>query len=398
MTETLRLTEALIRRPSVTPDDAGCQALLAERLTALGFACETIVSGPGDFRVTNLWALRPGASPDAPVLVFAGHTDVVPTGPLERWHSDPFDPTLRDDKLYGRGASDMKASLAAMVVACEAFLRAHPRPALSIGFLLTSDEEGPARDGTVVVCEALRQRGQRLDWCIVGEPTSVQRTGDMIKNGRRGTMSGRLTVKGIQGHIAYPHLARNPIHLLAPALAELVATRWDEGNAHFPPTSWQVSNIHGGTGASNIIPGTVVVDFNFRFSTESTPQSLQARVQEILARHGLAPGTDYELHWTIGGLPFLTPRGPLVDAVSAAIRDVTGLDTELSTTGGTSDGRFIAQICPQVVELGPPNASIHKVDEHIALDDLNTLTLVYQRVLEFLARKAETISSTPASE
>lgn len=385
MTETLRLTEALIRRPSVTPDDAGCQALLAERLTALGFACETIVSGPDDFRVTNLWALRPGASPDAPVLVFAGHTDVVPTGPLERWQGDPFAPTIRDGKLYGRGASDMKASLAAMVVACEAFLRAHPAPALSIGFLLTSDEEGPARDGTVVVCEALRQRGQRLDWCIVGEPTSVKRTGDMIKNGRRGTMSGRLTVKGIQGHIAYPHLARNPIHLLAPALAELVATHWDEGNAHFPPTSWQVSNIHGGTGASNVIPGTVVVDFNFRFSTESTPQGLQARVHEILARHGLHPGTDYELSWTVGGLPFLTPRGPLVDAVSAAIRDVTGLDTELSTTGGTSDGRFIAQICPQVVELGPPNATIHQIDECIELADLEPLTDIYRRTLERLA-------------
>ncbi|MFN3610441.1 succinyl-diaminopimelate desuccinylase [Tepidimonas sp.] len=385
MTETLRLTEALIRRPSVTPDDAGCQALLAERLTALGFACETIASGPDDFRVTNLWALRPAASPDAPVLVFAGHTDVVPTGPLERWHSDPFAPTIRDGKLYGRGASDMKASLAAMVVACEAFLHAHPTPALSIGFLLTSDEEGPARDGTVVVCEALRQRGQRLDWCIVGEPTSVQRTGDMIKNGRRGTMSGRLTVKGIQGHIAYPHLARNPIHLLAPALAELVATRWDEGNAHFPPTSWQVSNIHGGTGASNVIPGTVVVDFNFRFSTESTPQGLQTRVHEILERHGLQPGTDYELSWTVGGLPFLTPRGPLVDAVSAAIRDVTGLDTELSTTGGTSDGRFIAQICPQVVELGPPNATIHQIDECIALADLEPLTEIYRRTLERLA-------------
>lgn len=385
MTETLLLTEALIRRPSVTPEDASCQALLTERLTALGFACETIASGPDDFRVTNLWALRPGATPDAPVLVFAGHTDVVPTGPLERWSSDPFTPTVRDGKLYGRGASDMKTSLAAMVVACEEFLAAHPTPALSIGFLLTSDEEGPARDGTVVVCEALRQRGQRLDCCIVGEPTSVQRTGDMIKNGRRGTMSGRLTVKGIQGHIAYPHLARNPIHLLAPALAELVATRWDEGNAHFPPTSWQVSNIHGGTGASNVIPGTVVVDFNFRFSTESTPEGLQTRVHDVLARHGLQAGADYDLVWTVGGLPFLTPRGTLVDAVSAAIRDVTGLETELSTTGGTSDGRFIAQICPQVVELGPPNATIHQIDECIALDDVEPLKDIYRRTLERLA-------------
>ncbi|MEW6693350.1 Succinyl-diaminopimelate desuccinylase [Tepidimonas thermarum] len=385
MSDTLRLAQALIRCPSVTPDDAGCQTLIAERLHALGFACETLVSGPDDFRVTNLWALRPGATPDAPVIVFAGHTDVVPPGPLERWSSDPFTPTVRDGKLYGRGASDMKASLAAMVVACERFLRAHPQPALTLGFLLTSDEEGPARDGTVVVCEALRQRGQRLDGCIVGEPTSVQRTGDMIKNGRRGTLSGRLTVKGIQGHIAYPHLAHNPIHLLAPALAELVATQWDAGNAHFPPTSWQVSNIHGGTGATNVIPGTVVVDFNFRFSTESTPEGLQARVHDILARHGLQHGTDYDLAWTLGGRPFLTPRGPLVDAVTAAIRDVTGLQAELSTTGGTSDGRFIATICPQVVELGPPNATIHQVDEHIALEDLEALTAVYARVLQRLA-------------
>ena len=388
MTDTQRLAEALIRCPSVTPYDAGCQTLLAERLRALGFVCETIESGPDDFRVTNLWALRPAATPDAPVLVFAGHTDVVPTGPLEHWSSDPFTPTVRDGKLYGRGASDMKSSLAAMVVACEEFLRSHPEPALAIGFLLTSDEEGPARDGTVVVCDALRQRGQRLDWCIVGEPTSVQRTGDMIKNGRRGTLSGRRTVKGIQGHIAYPHLARNPIHLLAPALAELVATRWDEGNAHFPPTSWQVSNIHGGTGASNVIPGTVVVDFNFRFSTESTPDGLQRRVHDILTRHGLHEDVDYELVWTLGGLPFLTPAGALVDAVRSAIRDVTGLEAELSTTGGTSDGRFIAQICPQVVELGPPNATIHQIDECIALDDIEPLKNIYRRTLERLAGAA----------
>jgi len=385
MTDTLRLTEALIRCPSITPDDAGCQSLIAARLRALGFDCETLPSGPDDFRVTNLWALRPGATPDAAVLVFAGHTDVVPTGPRDRWDSDPFTPTLRDGRLYGRGASDMKASLAAMVVACERFLRECPTPSLAIGFLLTSDEEGPARDGTVVVCEWLRQRGQRLDYCIVGEPTSVQRTGDMIKNGRRGSLSGRLTVKGIQGHIAYPHLARNPIHLLAPALAELVGTRWDEGNAHFPPTSWQVSNIHGGTGAGNVIPGTVTVDFNFRFSTESTPTELQARVEAILARHGLRAGDDYELTWTLGGLPFLTPRGPLVEAVSAAIRDVTGIEPELSTTGGTSDGRFIAQICPQVVECGPPNATIHQVNECIALDDLEALTAIYHRTLHRLA-------------
>lgn len=381
MTETQALAEALIRRPSVTPDDAGCQDLIAQRLRALGFACETITSGPQDFRVTNLWALRPGATPQAPVLVFAGHTDVVPPGPRERWSSDPFEPTVRDGRLYGRGASDMKGSLAAMVVACERFLAAEPNPGLAIGFLLTSDEEGPARDGTVVVCEALRQRGQRLDACIVGEPTSVERTGDMIKNGRRGTMSGRLTVKGIQGHIAYPHLARNPIHLLAPALAELAATHWDDGNEHFQPTSWQASNIHGGTGASNVIPGHVTLDFNFRFGTASTPQGLQQRVDGILQRHGLRAGEDYELAWTVGGLPFLTPAGPLVQAVAAAVHDVTGIQPELSTSGGTSDGRFIARICPQVVELGPPNASIHKVDEHIALADLEALTLVYHRIL-----------------
>lgn len=384
MNETLRLAQALIRRPSVTPDDANCQQLLAERLQALGFTCETMVSGPDDFRVTNLWALRPGATPQAPVLVFAGHTDVVPPGPLEHWRSDPFTPTVRDGKLYGRGASDMKASLAAMVVACEAFLRAHPQPALALGFLLTSDEEGPARDGTVVVCEALRQRGQRLDYCIVGEPTSTHRTGDTIKNGRRGSMSGRLTVHGIQGHIAYPQLARNPIHLLAPALAELVATRWDDGNAHFPPTSWQISNIHAGTGASNVIPGQVTVDFNFRFSTESTPERLRTRVHEILARNGLQTGTDYDIAWNVGGLPFLTPPGPLVDAVRAAVLQVTGISPELSTSGGTSDGRFLAQICPQVIELGPPNATIHQVDECVALDDLEILQLCYLRVLEIL--------------
>ena len=385
MTDTLALAAELIRRPSVTPDDAGCQALLAERLQALGFACETLASGPEDFRVTNLWALRPGPTPQAPVLVFAGHTDVVPPGPRERWRSDPFEPTVRDGCLWGRGASDMKGSLAAMVVACERFLAEQPDAPLAIGFLLTSDEEGPARDGTVVVCEALRQRGQRLDWCIVGEPTSLRRTGDMIKNGRRGTMSGRLTVKGIQGHIAYPHLARNPIHLLAPALAELVQTHWDDGDEHFQPTSWQVSNVHGGTGASNVIPGSVTLDFNFRFGPASSVESLQARVEGILARHGLHPAADYELAWTVGGLPFLTPRGPLVEAVSAAIHDVTGLRPELSTSGGTSDGRFIARICPEVIELGPPNASIHKVDEHIALEDLEVLTDVYQRVLERLA-------------
>ena len=385
-TATLRLTEELVARPSVTPQDEGCQALIAARLGALGFVCETIESGPADFRVTNLWA-RLGNG-QQPTLVWAGHTDVVPTGPLSAWASDPFVPSHRDGKLYGRGTSDMKASLAAMVVACEEFVSAHPKPTIDIAFLLTSDEEGPANDGTVVVCDALKARGERLDWCIVGEPTSVERTGDMIKNGRRGTLSGKLTVKGIQGHIAYPHLARNPIHMVAPALAELTATVWDQGNAFFPPTSWQISNIHGGTGASNVIPGTVVIDFNFRFSTESTPEGLQQRVQDILARHGLQPGTDFDLSWTLGGRPFLTTPGTLVEAVRAAIRAETGMETQLSTTGGTSDGRFIAQVCPQVIELGPPNATIHKIDECVAVADIEPLKNIYRRTLEHLANEA----------
>ena len=301
---TLQLTEQLLSLASVTPNDAGCQALIAQRLQVLGFVCETIESGPADFRVTNLWAKRQAsaaqASAAAKTLVFAGHTDVVPTGPLAQWDSAPFSPSHRDGKLFGRGASDMKTSLAAFVVAIEEFLAHTPEPALNIALLLTSDEEGPALDGTVVVCKTLQARGEVLDYCIVGEPTSVERTGDMIKNGRRGTMSGKLTVKGVQGHIAYPHMADNPIHRAAPALAELVAVRWDEGNAYFPPTSWQVSNMHGGTGASNVIPGEVVIDFNFRFSTESTPESLQSRLAAVLDKHGLR----YDLVWTIGGLPF----------------------------------------------------------------------------------------------
>ncbi len=394
MTATLRLTEALIARPSITPDDAGCQALIAARLMPLGFACETIESGPADFRVTNLWAKRV-VDPSAPTLVFAGHTDVVPTGPLDTWHSDPFIPTQRDGKLYGRGASDMKTSLAAMVVACEDFVASHPQAPLNIAFLLTSDEEGPAHDGTVVVCRELQKRGERLDYCIVGEPTSVERTGDMIKNGRRGTMSGKLTVKGIQGHIAYPQLARNPIHLLSPALTELVTTRWDEGNDHFPPTTWQVSNIHSGTGASNVIPGTAVLDFNFRFSTESTAEGLQQRVAGILTRHGLQAGTDYDLTWTVGGMPFLTRPGTLVEAVRDAIRAETGIETELSTTGGTSDGRFIAQVCPQVIELGPPNATIHKVNECVAVADMEPLKNIYRRVLDNLGGVPAADEATP---
>jgi len=385
MNRTLTLAEQLISLASLTPQDAGCQSLIASRLAPLGFTCETMMSGPADFRVTNLWAKRPASTKPSQVapklIVFAGHTDVVPTGPLAQWASDPFVPTQRDGKLFGRGASDMKTSLAAFVVAVEEFLAASPQANLSIGFLLTSDEEGPAVDGTVAVCQRLQARGERLDYCIVGEPTSVARTGDMIKNGRRGSLSGRLTVKGVQGHIAYPHLAKNPIHLLTPAMNELVGIEWDRGNDFFPPTTWQISNIHGGTGASNVIPGQVVVDFNFRFSTESTPESLQQRLTAVLERYEL----DYALDWTIGGLPFLTAPGTLVSAVRDAIKAETGIDTELSTTGGTSDGRFIAQICPQVIELGPTNATIHKIDEHIPLADIEPLKNIYRRVLEKLA-------------
>jgi succinyl-diaminopimelate desuccinylase len=370
---TQALTEELIALSSVTPDDKGCQRRLAELLAPLGFHCETVQSGD----VTNLWARRGDAQP---LVVFAGHTDVVPTGPLTSWTSDPFKPTLRDGKLYGRGAADMKTSIAAMVVAVEEFTAAHPDHKGSIGFLITSDEEGPAIDGTVVVCDMLKARGEQLDCCIVGEPTSVDKLGDMIKNGRRGTMSGKLAVKGIQGHIAYPHLARNPVHQVAPALAELAATVWDEGNEYYLPTSWQVSNIHGGTGASNIIPGEVVIDFNFRFSTASTVDGLQQRLCAILDRHGL----EYDLKWTVGGLPFLTPRGNLSDALSAAILAETGIETELSTSGGTSDGRFIAGICPQVIEFGPVNASIHKIDEHIELSAIDPLKNIYRRTLENL--------------
>jgi succinyl-diaminopimelate desuccinylase len=385
MSPTLTLTEQLIACRSETPQDAQCQQLIGDRLAAQGFALHTLTSGPADFTVTNLWAKRPAtqinnASAATKLIVFAGHTDVVPTGPLNHWDSDPFTPTRRDGKLYGRGAADMKTSLAAFVVATESFLAAHPDTPLSIGFLLTSDEEGPALDGTVKVCEWLSAQGEKLDYCIVGEPTSVKTTGDMIKNGRRGSLSGKLTVTGVQGHIAYPHLAKNPIHLLAPALAELTAMTWDPGNAFFPPTSWQVSNIHGGTGAGNVIPGTVVVDFNFRFSTESTPESLKQRLQTVLDRHELA----YDLTWTLSGSPFLTTPGSLVDAVVAAIQAEVGITPELSTSGGTSDGRFIAKICPQVIEFGPPNASIHQINEHIALDDIAPLTRIYQRVLENL--------------
>ena len=380
MSRTLELAEQLISRPSVTPEDAGCLDLIATRLATLGFICERMDSGPESFRVRNLWAIRRG-KPGSRTIVFAGHTDVVPPGPLDQWSSNPFTPTVRDGKLYGRGAADMKGSIAAMVVACEEFLAANREPRVSIAFLLTSDEEGPAVDGSVRVCEALSKRGERFDCCIVGEPTAVARTGDTIKNGRRGTMSGKLTVKGVQGHIAYPQLARNPIHLLAPALADLVRFEWDKGNEFFQPTSWQVSNIHAGTGAGNVIPDACVVDFNFRFCTESTPESLQQRLAAVLDRHGL----EYTLEWVIGGLPFLTTPGVLVRNVQHAIHDETGIETELSTTGGTSDGRFIAQVCPEVLELGPPNASIHKIDEHVGIAELETLKNIYRRVLNQLA-------------
>lgn len=369
----LSLVEELIRRPSVTPDDEGCQALLIERLTALGFACETVAGGG----VVNLWARR-GAQ--GPLAVFAGHTDVVPPGPREHWNTDPFVPTLLDGKLYGRGAADMKSSIAAFLVATEEFVAHNPDHHGSIGFLITSDEEGPAIDGTVKVCELLAARGETPDYCIVGEPTSSAQLGDTIKNGRRGSLSGRLVVKGVQGHVAYPEKARNPIHQAAPALAELAATEWDRGNEYFPPTTFQISNFHSGTGATNVVPGDAVIDFNFRFSTASTEDGLKARVHDILDRHGL----EYALAWSLSGLPFLTPRGTLCSALTEAIAAEVGIEAELSTTGGTSDGRFIARICPQVVEFGPVNATIHKVNEHIAVDSLEPLKNIYRRTLEAL--------------
>ena len=375
MSNTLRLTEQLMAMPSVTPTDGGCTALIQSHLDPLGFKCEVIDCGPDTFRVKNLWAKRAGSS--GQTLAFAGHVDVVPTGPLSQWTSDPFTPTHRDGKLFGRGACDMKASLAAMVVATQEFLKETPQPALGIAFLLTSDEEGPALDGTVRVCELLKSRNDAPDFCIVGEPTSVKKTGDMIKNGRRGSLSGKLKVIGIQGHIAYPQLADNPVHKAAPAIAELASTVWDTGNDFFPPTTWQISNVHAGTGATNVIPGEFVIDFNFRFCTESTADSLKKRLTDILDKHQL----KFDIEWTLGGLPFLTTPGSLVNMVQEAIVQVTGIQTELSTTGGTSDGRFIAQICPQVIELGPPNATIHKIDEHVAVADLEPLKEIYKQVL-----------------
>jgi len=367
---TLRLARELIARRSVTPEDGGCQELLAERLARLGFAIDPIRRG----EVTNLWARR---GETRPLLCFIGHTDVVPTGPIEKWHSDPFVPTERDGKLFGRGAADMKTSIAAFVVAVEGFLAKHPSPRGSIALLITSDEEGPAVDGTSKVVELLKNRGERIDYCLVGEPTCVSRLGDTIKNGRRGSLSGTLRVRGVQGHVAYPHLAKNPVHLAVPALTELAATEWDRGNESFPPTTWQISNIHGGTGAANVIPGEVEILFNFRFSTASSPERLKARVASILDRHGL----DYELDWSLSGTPYLTPRGRLVETLSAAIRDVTGATPEVSTTGGTSDGRFVAEVCSEVVEFGPVNASIHKLNEHVDLGAIESLREIYQGLL-----------------
>ena len=371
--DTLTLASELIACRSVTPDDGGCLEILAGRLAPLGFKLERM-DRQG---VSNLWARRGSA---APTLCFAGHTDVVPTGPLDQWSSGPFQPEVRDGCLYGRGAADMKTSIAAFVTAVERFIAARPGHAGSIALLLTSDEEGRAVDGSVRVVEALMARGETLDYCIVGEPTSAERLADTIKNGRRGSLSGRLVVKGVQGHIAYPHLVKNPVHSVAPALAELAASVWDKGNEYFPPTSWQVSNFHAGTGADNVVPGSAEILFNFRFSTASTPEALQARVHAILDRHGV----DYTLDWTLSGKPYLTPRGRLVEAVSQAIRETAGIETQLSTSGGTSDGRFIADICPEVIELGPLNATIHKIDECIAVADIEPLSRTYERTLQLL--------------
>ena len=381
MSATLELTEALIACKSVTPADGGCQDLIAKRLQAIGFHTESVVSGPENFQVTNLWAIKQGsAGAQGKVLMFAGHTDVVPTGPLDKWESDPFTPSIRDGLLFGRGAADMKTSLAGFVVATEEFVLTHPNHSGSIAFLITSDEEGPANDGTVIMCERLQKQGQRLDYCVIGEPTSVNHLGDMIKNGRRGSLSGKLRVKGIQAHIAYPHLGKNPIHLSAPAIAELVATEWDQGNEYFQPTSFQVSNVHAGTGANNVIPNELVIDFNFRFSTESKPEELRKRLEAVLHSHQL----DFEIDWVLGGSPFITGNGNLASALRKAIQSETHIDTELSTTGGTSDGRFIAKICNEVVEFGPLNATSHKINECVIVDDVEPLKNIYRKTLEQL--------------
>lgn len=381
MSATLDLTEALIACRSVTPADGGCQDLIAKRLQAIGFHTESVVSGPENFQVTNLWAIKKGKAGDqGKVLMFAGHTDVVPTGPLEKWDSDPFTPTIRDGMLYGRGAADMKTSLAGFVVATEEFIINHPNHEGSIAFLITSDEEGPAHDGTVIMCERLQKQGQRLDYCVIGEPTSVDQLGDMIKNGRRGSLSGKLKINGIQAHIAYPHLGKNPIHIAAPVIATLAQTEWDKGNEYFQPTSFQISNIHAGTGANNIIPGELSIEFNFRFSTESKPEQLRERFEKILKDAGL----EFEIDWHLGGSPFITGDGALAGALRSAIKAETDIHTELSTTGGTSDGRFIAKVCKEVVEFGPLNATSHKINECVIVDNVEPLKNIYRRTLEQL--------------
>ncbi len=371
----LELTQELIGRKSVTPADGGCQDLIAERLQAAGFTCESLVSNG----VTNLWARR---GTGRPLVCFAGHTDVVPTGPLAEWQSDPFVPTIRDGRLYGRGAADMKSSVACFVVAAEAFVAEQPAHKGSLALLLTSDEEGPAIDGTVRVVDKLKQRNELIDYCIVGEPSSVDALGDTLKIGRRGSLSCKLVVRGIQGHVAYPLLARNPVHQLAPALAELAAAKWDAGNESFPPTTFQISNIHAGTGVGNVIPGSVEVDFNFRFSTESTDASLQQRVEDILRKHRL----EYAAAWTLGAKPFLSRRGKLAQTVVDVVKKHTGQVAELTTTGGTSDARFIIDICPEIVELGPVNHSIHKLNEHIELAALEQLPKIYLETLRALLK------------
>jgi succinyl-diaminopimelate desuccinylase len=377
MSATLELTKQLISRQSLTPLDEGCIDIIGARLAPMDFNLEKMRHG----EVDNLYARRGNASP---IVCFAGHTDVVPTGPVAKWDSDPFTPTVRDGMLYGRGTADMKGSIAAFVAATERFVANYPQHKGSIALLLTSDEEGIAVDGTVRVVEALKERKELLDYCIVGEPTAVAKVGDTIKNGRRGSLSATLIVKGVQGHIAYPHLVKNPIHKAAPAIAELAATEWDKGNEYFPPTSWQISNIHGGTGATNVVPGTVEIQFNFRHSTASTVESLKQRIHAVLDKHGL----EYDMQWeNSSGKPYLTPRGDLVDAVAEAIKQVTGLDAELSTSGGTSDGRFIADICKQVLEVGPVNATIHKINECVAVDDLNALSEIYYLTLVKLLAK-----------
>ena len=377
-TQSLELAKAFISRPSVTPDDQNCQQLLAERLQKIGFTVEELHFGD----TKNVW-LRRGTQ--APVFCFAGHTDVVPTGPVEKWDSPPFEPTECEGRLYGRGAADMKTSIACFVTACERFVAENPDHQGSIALLITSDEEGDALDGTTKVVDVLKARGELIDYCIVGEPTAVDKLGDMLKNGRRGSLSGNLTIKGKQGHIAYPHLAINPVHTFAPALLELTQEVWDEGNEYFPPTSFQISNINGGTGATNVIPGELNVKFNFRFSTESTEEGLKQRVHAILDKHGV----QYDLQWSCSGQPFLTQAGKLTDVAREAITEICGVEAELSTTGGTSDGRFIKAIAKELIELGPSNATIHQINENVRLEDIPKLSAVYEGMLtRLLAEKA----------